>query len=92
MSARRTAARRDKNEREIVDALTGVGASVQRLSDKGVPDLLVSHHGTLYLMEVKRPKQGRLTPEQIEWITNWDSEVYVVTSDEEALRVIGVIS
>jgi len=46
---------RDKNEREIVEALVVAGASVTRLNATGVPDLLVGYQGTTYLLEVKRP-------------------------------------
>lgn len=60
------ARQRDKNEKEIVDALHSVGASVTRLNEKGVPDLLVGFIrpivsvesnllGITKLMEVKRP-------------------------------------
>lgn len=87
--ARRLAAKRDTNERAIVDALRGVGASVVQLSDKGVPDLLVGFRGETLLMEVKG-KRGKLTADQVEWHDGWRGQVAVVRSVDEALAVIGV--
>lgn len=54
----RRAARRDESEPEIVLALEAVGATVQRLSATGVPDLLVGWRRGMWLLEVKLP----LTP------------------------------
>ncbi len=55
----RRAARRDEAEPPIVDALEAVGASVQRLAVKGVPDLLVGWRGRMWLLEVKLPLTAR---------------------------------
>jgi hypothetical protein len=88
VSARRTAARRDKNEAEIIDALRGVGCTVQQLSDRGVPDLLVARHGVNYLMEVKAPR-GKVNDDQQAWHEQWDAPVYVVRNYLEALKVVG---
>lgn len=52
------ARRRDDNELEIVSALRSVGAGVQRLDGKGLPDLLVGFRGKLMLLEVKRVDAG----------------------------------
>lgn len=85
----RTAAKRDGNESEIVAALEGVGCSVTRLSQKGVPDLLVARQGVNFLIEVKEPK-GKLTEDQETFIWNWKGSVAVVRSVEEALEVVGL--
>lgn len=85
----RRAAKRDANERAIMEALTAVGASVQPLSDKGVPDLLVGWRGENYLMEVKT-KRGKLTDDQITWHDGWRGNVHIVKSVEEALNILGV--
>lgn len=55
----RRAARRDENEAEIVTALEAVGASVTRISEDGVPDLLVGFRGRTYLLEIKLPLTAR---------------------------------
>lgn len=90
----RQAAKRDANEKEIVAALEACGCSVTRLSQKGVPDLLIGYlHPvtripTTTLIEVKERK-GTLTPDQMEWHADWAGEVYVVRSIEDALKAVG---
>ena len=91
MSLKRYAARRDTNEPPIIEALRGVGAGVQQLSGTpGLPDLLVSFRDVNYLMEIKTEK-GKLTPDEIRWIENWKSPVYIVRTPERALEIIGAI-
>lgn len=83
----RRAAKRDESEPAIVAALEAVGATVQRLSAAGVPDLLVSFRGRLELLEVKDVDRserrtphrrnaefdlpGCLTPAQVKWWRAW---------------------
>ncbi len=88
MAVNRRAAKRDSNERPIIDALRTAGASVEQISKKGVPDLLVGFQGRTYLMEVK-DRKGKLTPDEDTWIGAWKGNVYIVRSIEEALEVIG---
>jgi hypothetical protein len=91
MGVRRTAAKRDENEREIIDALEGVGASVTQLSEKGLPDLLVGFRGETYLIEVKSTK-GNLTAHQNEWWLSWRGrEPAVARTPHDALRIIGAL-
>ena len=92
----RTAAKVDRNQKETVDALRKVGASVQSLASigKGCPDLLVGYHGILYLMEIKDgsnvPSKQLLTDDQKKWHEAWTgSPVYVVRSIEQALKILG---
>ena len=87
MSIKRRAAKRDKNEAEIIHALRQVGADVIQLSDKGVPDLLVGYKNKNYLMEVKT-NTGKLTADQSDFFTMWGGQVCVVRTIEEALSVI----
>lgn len=99
MSVNRRAAKRDSVEAEIIKALIAAGCSVQRLSAKGVPDLLVgsvisSHAPQGYdvainiLMEVKTGK-AKLTEDEQTWHDNWRGQVCVVRSVEDALRAAG---
>lgn len=88
---RQYAAKRDLNEQDIIKTLRGVGATVQPLSDKGVPDLLVGFRGVNYLLEVKMPTGGKLTSHQVDWHANWNGAAVVVTCPEEALEAIGAI-
>jgi Holliday junction resolvase len=85
----RQAARRDTNETAIVTALEGVGCSVYRLSQAGIPDLLVGRQGVTYLLEVKERK-GSLTEDQETFFESWNGCAAVVRTVEEALEVIGL--
>lgn len=88
----RRAAKVDANQTQIVEALRAAGATVQSLASvgDGVPDLLVSRAQRVWCIEVKGPK-GTLTPDQIEWIGQWQAPVHIVRTADDALRVIGVI-
>ena len=83
--------RKDANQDDIVEKLLGIGASVQSLASvgDGVPDILVGYLGVNYLFEIKDgdkpPSKRRLTPDEIDWHTNWKGNVLVVKSFEEAL-------
>lgn len=92
----RIAAKIDRNQPEIVQALRKIGCTVQTLAaiGRGVPDLLVARNGGLWLIEVKDgekpPSARKLTPDQIEWHKNWASPVYVVNSVDEAIAVVSI--
>ncbi len=95
---------RDKNEPEIIEALEAVGATVTRLYDNGVPDLLVGYKGRSFLLEVKMPLgpkggmrtqrdheggRGELTAAQVKWWDAWTGEkAIIVRSVAEAIDVI----
>jgi hypothetical protein len=66
----RRAARRDVNEPQIVDVFERGGAAVERLSARGVPDLLVSFLGSLHLVEVKW-ENAPLSVDQQQWHEAW---------------------
>lgn len=85
----RTKAKVDDNQAEIVDALRQHGCSVfcTHQLGKGFPDLCIGYQGTTALMECKSP-QGRLTPAQEAFIADWQGQVAVVSTVEEALQVI----
>ena len=90
MSLHRRNPRRDANEAPIVKALEQVGAIVKRISAKGVADLLVLYKGRIYLLEVKMPKTGRMTPAQEETTAEgWP--VTVVLDAYDALTAIGIL-
>lgn len=91
----RRAARTDRNQADIVEALRAAGASVEVI---GLPlDLLVGIQGLTVLMEVKDPtsrygKKGA-NPNQREFMDRWNGgPVALVDSPEAALRAIGVLS
>ena len=79
----------DPNTPTIVGALESVGASVQHLGGKGVPDLLVGYLGANYLLEVKAPNK-ELNGNQDKWHSKWKGQVNVVRTVADAFRVIGL--
>lgn len=87
----------DSNQKEIVKALRGVGATVQHIHEigKGCPDILVGYRGLNYLMEIKDgnkpPSKIKLTQDEKKWIAEWKGHVVVVNDIDQALWVIGVI-
>lgn len=95
---RRYAAHRDTAEPAIVMALVAVGATVEGLSKKGVPDLLVGYRGVTYLLEVKTPRasksgnNARANKVQAEWRARWRGGVVaVVETPEQALCIVGAV-
>lgn len=84
---RRVPQRRDANEPEIIDAFRKLGWSVEQISKKGVPDLVVSKGARMLWVEVKGPK-GKLTPDQIAWRAQWvGTPPVIVRSVHDVLRV-----
>lgn len=91
--------KRDRNEREIIQALEAAGCGVIQLEDRdneGIPDLLVSGPQSIVgwsqtlLMEVKMPGQDA-EPHQAAWHARWPGRVVVVHTAQEAFRALGVI-
>lgn len=90
MTLNRYAAKRDKNESAIVDALKGIGCSVLKLSGAGVPDLACYFQSQWFLLDTKS-KKGRLTKNQ-DWAETISPDaVKIVHSADEALYAIGAI-
>jgi hypothetical protein len=83
------AAKIDRNQPEIVKALRDAGATVQILSTvgKGCPDLLVGYNEVNYLLEVKY-EDGKLTPDQRVFHSQWNGKVHIVRTSQEAIRLI----
>ena len=86
----RYAKRVDANQEQIVSALRAAGAYVWII---GLPvDLLVSHSGKTYLVEVKTDSKKRLTKLQEDFFANWTGgSLHRIEGPEQALRMIGVI-
>lgn len=80
------AARRDKNENEVARAFEKLGFSVERLSQKGVPDLIVAFGGMNVLVEVKT-KTGKLTDDQIAFRAKWRGAWFIIRTVEDATRL-----
>lgn len=78
--------RRDETEADIVAALEGIGARVERLDQPC--DLLVRYRGWLFLLEVDGITRYRQrSVKQLEFLRDW--QVPLVKTVEEAIRAIG---
>jgi Holliday junction resolvase len=89
-----TYARIDTNHKEIVKALREVGATVVSLASMkhGCPDLMVGYQNETILMEIKKDKKAKFTPDQIEFMGKWrGGAISRVDSVEAAIRALGVI-
>ena len=86
------AAKTDTNQREIVSALRGMGATVIDTSrmGQGYPDLTVGFQQRTFLIEVKSDK-GKLTPQQTRFMNRWNGRPVAVVRDVvEAYAVLGI--
>jgi Holliday junction resolvase len=83
------AARKDANQAQLIADLRRLGASVSVLNGAGLPDLLVGHRRTNYLIEVKTAR-GVLTKPQCDFMATWAGAVYVVRNLTEARKVLGL--
>jgi hypothetical protein len=87
-------ARRDVNEKPIIEALRAVGATVYIMDDPC--DLLVGYKGSTLLMEVKNPdsrygKKG-FNENQKHFAENWKGGPFcLVDSIESALRMLNIM-
>ena len=79
----RYAARRDVNEPELVALFKAQGCKVQRLSQTGVPDLLIEWNGRFALVETKSPK-GTLTAAQ----RCFSMPFWIVRDELDAARIV----
>jgi hypothetical protein len=89
----RRVARRDANERRVIDALRSCGAYVKQINDEGAFDLLVFYRGHTLLLEVKdgdKPPSARaLTPGEAKFHAEWPGQnLYIVNSEHEALDIL----
>jgi Holliday junction resolvase len=89
-----TYARIDSNHKEIVAALREAGATVVSLASMkhGCPDLMVGYQNETILMEVKKDKKAKFTPDQIEFMGKWrGGAISRVDSVEAAIRALGIV-
>jgi hypothetical protein len=85
LSVKRYNARRDKNEPEILRALSAAGADYILLDPF---DVLVLYRGRIVMLECKVPKKGRKTVNQ-QILVDRGWPVHFVTTAEAALAAIG---
>lgn len=83
MGINRYGHKRDDCERGIVWTLRKAGCVVYALSDKGVPDLLVSTpwcEGVNYLLECKDAERGEETKDQEKFNDAWHGQRVTVST------------
>ena len=80
----------DDNQTKIVKELRAEGMTVQHLHGVhgGCPDIVVGYKGKNYMFEIKRDKAAKLTPDQVIWHHNWQGQVTIITTSEEAINAI----
>jgi len=82
--------RRDAAEPEVIAAFRSGGASVQQLSGRDVPDLLVGYLGVTRLVEVKT-NRATLKPGQRRWAETWLGEApCVARTAPQARKLLNV--
>jgi hypothetical protein len=90
----RRAAKIDDNQVEIVAALRKIGCSVVSLAavGSGCPDLLIGYRAMNFLVEVKdgnkSPSRRQLTEDQKVFHREWNGQIRVVESVEEAVKLV----
>lgn len=90
MSLPRYAARRDRNEPDIVEGLEACGWECKRLSSEELPDLLCRHRGSgqLALLEIETGSyKRRRSKEQLAMLRAWS--IPIVKTLDEAVRALG---
>jgi hypothetical protein len=88
MGLNRYAKRRDGNEHPIVQALIAAGCDVIQMD---AVDIIVGRAGINYMLEIKQPKRRRqLQPSQIKLRDSWRGQYAIVSSAQEALKVVGL--
>ena len=90
----RIAARVDDNQKDIVEALRAIGATVRVVTQGGgIPDLLVGFRGHTVLMEVKdgrkKPSARKLTEAEERFFLEWRGGMLaIVESVDDALALL----
>ena len=79
----------DANQAEIVQALRGIGATVQHLHmvGKGCPDIMCGYRGHVWLYEIKT-KSGKLTDDEKRWHDEWRGRVFVIRNAQQAIDMM----
>lgn len=79
--------KRDGNEAEVVKAMEAIGATVNKINGRDIPDLLVSYRGKWFVIEVKT-KTGKLREGQQRFQQVNCAPVYVIRTADEAIELL----
>jgi hypothetical protein len=85
-----SANKRDANEEEIVEALKGLGCSVDKLDGgNGRPDLLIGEPKTrLNLLFEVKGEGGKLNTKQKPYHAAWQGRIHLVRTPAEAREIV----
>lgn len=86
------AQRRDKNEREIIDALRVAGVYVQQMDKSAGFDLLCAYHGIIEVVEVKtedKPYPSNAEMHVAFALNHAGVKYHIIRSVDEALAIFG---
>lgn len=90
----RRRARVDANQKEIVAKLRKFGCSILHTHQlgKGAPDIIIGYNNLNYLIEIKdgskTKSQQKLTPDELEFQSNWKGAYFVCNSYEQIISII----
>lgn len=87
MSKFRRAARIDKNQNEIVEALRATPGVTVEL---GHDDILVGYEGRTYWVEIKSGPKARIKPSQEKLLAEWKGQYNICWELDQILYLIGV--
>lgn len=85
----------DSNHAQIVKGLRAVGATARSTAaiGDGFPDIAVGYRKRNYLFEVKDgskpPSRCQLTPKEGKFFAEWNGQVDIIYSLDDALKAIG---
>lgn len=94
--AGRTKTRRDGNQKEFIEDMETIGATVVDLSSigGGCGDVLVGWNFRNWLFELKDPSQApcdrKPRPSQVKFEQDWKGQYKLVETSDEAMRLMGV--
>lgn len=86
----------DANQKDLVELLRALGASVQPLHTvgKGTPDALIGYKGRNLLAEIKNPEMPpsarKLTPDEKRWHSAWKGQVAIIETEEDVMTLLGL--
>ncbi len=80
----------DYNQREIVNCMRSLGATVAITSDlgNGFPDLVVGYKGVNYLIEVKDGHKAKFTKVQQNFHGTWRGQLVTFYSIDDAIKFL----
>lgn len=90
MSIKRDDPKRDASEPAIIEGLVKAGCTVKRLSQAGIPDLLVCTPSLDTVLIECKTGNAKHTKAQADFFRDWPGRAYTANSPESALKQLGL--